>query len=127
MAITNVFDIYNATLAADKPTVDAIVAAILVQLEESIAANISVFDFDLIPYFVDMEGVKQNRIIDRVIATLRNAGIHVQVKSAPLTVQDPTLDYPYYSQYFNNISTSLNMLTIKWYTRNSQEFMKTYV
>ena len=122
MPVNNSYDIYNATLNADKPTVDVIIEAIINELNINIQNNISTFEFDIAPYTLDMTIVQINRIMDRVIAILRDKGIKVRLNITPTSVI-----YPNYNGYFNSMSSSYTLLTISWYTRNSQEFMKTYV
>ena len=124
MAIDNVYDLYNATLAADKPTVDAIVAAIKVELEAKIGEEENVFDFELTPHFDGIADGAVNRITDMVIRILRNAGIRAMIMVSP-TNTDTGLAI--ISPYFNNFGTPYTHLRITWYTRNAQEFMKTYV
>ena len=126
MSINNSYDIYNATLNADNATVDAIVSAILTQLETCVANTIPTFDFDLTGYYSQFPMIQQNRINDRVICILRDKGIRARIKVAPLSNPDPSLNYPFYSVWFNNISSALSIITITWYSRNAQEYQKTY-
>lgn len=127
MAIDNSFDIYNATFNADKDIVESIVSAIKEQLETAIAEGTSTFDFETSSYTEDLPAVQRNRINDRVICILRDGGIRARMKGTPsLLTPDPSTSYPQYTPYFNNLMNDLTLMTITWYSRNDQEYMKTY-
>ena len=120
------YDIYNLTLAADKPFVDSIVNAVYVQLEQNINNGINKFNFSLINYLYGLSLDQHNRIIDRVLCLLRNSGISVRISVTPLTPQDMSDFNPFYTPFFNNLNNRLNLLSISNFTRLSSEYLKTY-
>ena len=125
MAINNVYDIYNSTFDSDNVIVQVIMADIMSTLATNITNNISVFDYDLSPNTGTLPMIQQNRIVDRILCILRSQGIRARIKAT--SIPNPDTDTPPYSTpYFNNLSTNLSLITITWYTRNAQEFMKTY-
>ena len=128
MPIQNSYDIYNSTFNTDKSTVDIIVNEILTLLETNIAAEINSFDYSLLTHLpIETPLLKSNRIIDRVLCILRDKGIRATVKNNPLSpTPDSSLSTPYYTPWFNGLAY-YNTITIKWFSRNSSEFMKNYI
>lgn len=126
MAINNSVDIYNSTFNKDKPTVDEIIAAVKVELETNIENETQQFAFHLVPFIGEMEILQQNRIVDRVICILRDAGIRCSLRRNDIGDSD-TQNGDYFFPYFNYASQAYDYLHITWFSRKSQEYMKTYV
>lgn len=126
MAITNSNDIYNATRAQDQSVIDQIVAGVLAEIEIKIADNVNKFVYEVANFMTGLEQTQKNRIIDSVICILREKGIRASVNITPNVVQEPAVINPFATAYFNNLNTEVTSLTIKWWTRNAQEYMKTY-
>lgn len=124
--IDNVFDIYNETFNKDKPTVDQIVEEIKAELEIKIGEEVNQFAYHLVPIIGEMPQLQQNRIVDRVMCILRDAGIRVQLRGSNLDDSDFN-DINFFYPYFNGINTKYEYLHITWYSRNGQEYMKSYV
>lgn len=126
MPINNVYDIYNSTFDTDNVIVKPIITDIMSVLNTNIGNNISTFDYDLSSAIGTLVMVQQNRIVDRILTTLRGNGIKVTIK--PSLPPNPDTDTsPYTNPSFNNLTTNATVLTITWYNRTAQEFMKTYI
>lgn len=129
MPINNSYDIYNATLEQDKTIVELIIADIKEQLQINITNNINKFDYDTEPTIGNLPLTQQNRIIDRILYHLRSAGIRVKIKSMVIPSQENSAipeEIQITNPSFPFIGSEQYILTITWYTRNNQEYMKTY-
>ena len=125
--INNSYDIYNNTFSTDAPIVNSIVSDILTQLEINVAANVQQFDYSLATYLPNTVPLPQsNRIIDRVLCILRDAGIRAYVNNTPSNPgPDNDTFQPGFTPWFNN-NVPYNNIHVTWFSRNTQEYMKTY-
>ena len=125
--IQNTYDLYNQTFTVDKPIADAVIAEIYDLLATNIAANINTFDYLLTPLLGSLPMLQSNRIVDRVLCVLRDGGLRCKVKNVGVGPgPDTNLSTPYYSPWFNNVTAMLDTITITWFSRSSQEYLKTY-
>lgn len=127
--IKNTYDIYNQTFSIDQPIVNNILNEIYDQLAANILINVQSFDYSLTTFITpEMTMIQSNRIIDRVLCVLRDGGLRAIVKNNPLYPgPDTNLSTPYYSPWFNNVTAQLNIISISWFSRNSQEYKKTWM
>lgn len=120
--INNSYDLYNTTLAADQPFVDAAFTLVKSELETNVTNEVMEFDVDLAEVIDALEISQKNRVLDRVIFECRNNGIRCWVKGVAMDTNDPTFSRP----NFNDLNNISNILRVEWYSRNSQEYLKTF-
>lgn len=121
MPVENIYDMYNQYLTQDQPVVDAMVTAILAEINNVITNNLEPkFNFVVTPYLENLDMNSKTRIIDQVIFYFRNNGIRCYINN-------PSFTDPYaYAVNYNRIGAEFTELTISWTIRSSREYMKTY-
>jgi hypothetical protein len=120
----NIYDLYNSTVEADAPFVEAILTQLQADLQTNVSNNVMYFVFDLAPYFVEVKQVQKNRVIDRVLYEVRRAGIGVRivgVKVAADTLETFTPNIGY-----NMMDIDVQKLEINLRIRKNQEYMKSW-
>lgn len=147
MPLQNSYDLYNLTLTSDQPLVTCIINDIYNILATSVVNSTigssgsmgtagssgtfvtpNSFDYNLMTVLTGVTMAQSNRVIDRVLCILRDGGIRCIVKNNPLAPgPDTNLSTPYYTPWFNNAYGSFNTITVTWFSRASQEYLKTYM
>lgn len=148
MSFNNIHDLYNNTYAQDQSLVNSIVNNIKFVIEEYVAAGeLNRFNYDTNIFLENKPTLVKDRVIDQVIKYFRLRGIRVRkngsyyfgYEDTPL-VTTPTStqingefnydwndDFMIYEEVtFNSSTTYATILTVEWYIRSEQEFMKHY-
>lgn len=116
MAFSNIHDLYNQTLLADKPFVDLVMTELKTQVETKTAENVDyLINFNLTAFFLpSIINYKQIlRIRDQVQFQLRTIGIRCTISPRPF--------------FQTVIPTSFDIhLNVNWIIRDNREFMKSY-
>ena len=128
MPIQNIFDVYNNTFDLDSVIVNNIVSDLQALLATNIPLNIFKFDYSLLTWLPPETNILQaNRVVDRVLCIMRDAGIRIIVKNIPVSPGPYPCDFtPGFTPWYNNLGQH-NTLEINIHVRSSQEFMKTWV
>ncbi len=146
MPITNTYDLYNLSLSSDQPLVTAIITDIYNILAISVVNSTlgsagsagtagssgnfvspNSFDYKLTNVLGGLSMLQSNRVVDRVLCILRAGGIRCTVKNVGVSPgPDTNLSTPYYTPWFNNVTAMLDTITVTWFSRTSQEYLKTY-
>lgn len=123
-----IYDLYNSSLQADLPYVTAALDALKVVLQTNTDNNVVYFTFDLTPFYTpEMTQVQKNRIVDRILFEVRNAGISCRPVGIQITQENMDVISPQiYSPSFNGSNFDVQQLEINIRIRRDQEYMKTW-
>lgn len=129
----DIYDIYNFTLQNEQSYVDLIVDSIDYQIYTIMnsgnansyisPAGSYMFSYDTTEWIGSYDTFVQSRVTDQVIKYFRSRGIRVYIKN------DIYINYNipiYLAGSFNTQAANINVLTVEWFVREDNEYMKTY-
>lgn len=119
----DVYQMYNDRLTNDQSWVDTLVASIKYQIYDTIQNYLpSNFQYDAGEWIGDLDIQSQSRIMDQVIKYFRARGIRVYLLNTVLFNNNVMFGV---TQIDN--STNFLLVTVEWFIRDQQEFMKAYL
>lgn len=130
----DIYELYNDTLNREQSYVDLIVDsinyAIYVMMNggyddsQQAPAGAYQFDYDTTEWIGTHDMLMQSRVTDQVIKYFKTRGIRVYVKNDILLNLNTPL---YFDGTYNLQGTNINILTVQWFIRENNEYMKSYV
>lgn len=147
MSFSNIYELYNNTFVQDQSLVNSIVNNIKFIIEDYIQeGEYNKFDYDTNIFLEGKSTQQKDRVIDQVIKYFRLRGVRARKQDSyyfgqptvPLIgPQDTQINGEFNNDFSDDFfiyeeatytpsDTYATILTIEWFIRNNQEFMKHY-